>query len=513
MKKDFIISLIFLVFLTKINAQSRGTCGAYEAFQRTVRETPNAQTEIQRYNETLTAIIRNILANLSTPELHTDRYTIPVVFHIVKNKSDVVFTQREIQNVLDSLNYYFGEGRTYTRPPSRYSGVFKRETHIRFALARRTPDNRAMAKPGMNEVDVPDVRLTNDNVRKSSAGGVDPWDLSRYVNIWVCDLDSGSPNSTLFGVGSFPELASVDTRQGVAINYILFKPNLISRFDQQLRTFAHELGHFFGLRHIWGDASPPQSDFVDDTPLSPLHDNMCPSPDDNTMFMNYMDYSGDRCRYMFTRGQVARMLSTMAPGAPRASLLTSNALMPPNVTERNFLNDLLLMPAEQSRPSWQVALIMLHGWSCQCSPEVNTLMSQLRQSFRGLPGLPTDISQMSQALAITNYRELLVSYSMRDFYRLLSNGPIAVIAVGTAGEPYGLVISGMRFNTSGQGQLLITDPLSIGPRGFNFQYVNDHSVVNPNVGGSQYTVDYNTFFTDLMGNALRNNKRIFLFSH
>ena len=43
--------------------------------------------------------------------------------------------------------------------------------------------------------------------------------------------------------------------------------------------------------------------------------------------MNYMDMTDDACMFMFTEGQKRKMLSVFAPGAPRAALLNSGALL------------------------------------------------------------------------------------------------------------------------------------------------------------------------------------------
>lgn len=518
--KKYIIILYAIIIPLLLIGQDQKECASFEIFNKNLLSSSQRREESQVFVSTITQSIRNIIARLSTPELHSDEYTIPVVFHVVQNNASVTVTPTEISNAIDSLNQYYGKGSRYIRPPNRYSSVFKRETYVRFMLAKRNPTNKATN--GINIVNVADQTLADVNITSTRRGGVDPWDTKRYLNIWLTHephyIDATDPSCPggrcpFLGMGTFPDITYPDSVTGVILDYKVIK-NDASLGCKRIKVFAHEIGHFLGLRHIDGDgASAPASDFVEDTPLQNRHGSTCPSPDDGTMYMNYMDYSCDACRYMFTQGQVARMLSTLNAGGRRSSLLTSNALMLPNVTERNFLSEIGLEPQNRTRPSWEASLIMLHGWACQCSPAMDILMSNVRATYRGLPGLPENISQTARALAITNYRELLVSYPMRDFYSLLNNGPITIIAVGTAGDSYGLVISGIRFDANGQGQLLITDPMNIGPRGFNFQYTNDTSLVREGIGGSQYTVDYNRFFVDLISNALANNKRIFLFSH
>jgi hypothetical protein len=44
------------------------------------------------------------------------------------------------------------------------------------------------------------------------------------------------------------------------------------------------------------------------------------------MYMNYMDFTDDRCMNMFTHGQNERMNALFAPGGPRYALLSTPAL-------------------------------------------------------------------------------------------------------------------------------------------------------------------------------------------
>jgi hypothetical protein len=90
------------------------------------------------------------------------------------------------------------------------------------------------------------------------------------------------------------------------------------------KTLVHEVGHYLGLRHIWGDGSRNQGcnvdDYMDDTPNSRAASNGCNlgqntcinNPGDlPDMIENYMDYSDGDCQNMFTEQQVEQMRSNL----------------------------------------------------------------------------------------------------------------------------------------------------------------------------------------------------------
>src|SRR5690606_22725573 len=82
------------------------------------------------------------------------------------------------------------------------------------------------------------------------------------------------------------------------------------------RTVTHEVGHYLGLRHIWGDGDCTAQDGVDDTPNATGQSDFDCDASKNTcvdnifgvdlpdMIENYMDYSAEDCQNSFTQGQV-----------------------------------------------------------------------------------------------------------------------------------------------------------------------------------------------------------------
>ncbi|MBK6527696.1 MAG: T9SS type A sorting domain-containing protein [Crocinitomicaceae bacterium] len=114
---------------------------------------------------------------------------------------------------------------------------------------------------------------------------------------------------------------------GVVIQYEAFgsnNPNPLDlgtgAIDVLGRTATHEIGHYLGLRHIWGDGDCTAEDGIDDTPNAAAESSQDCNFSSNTcvdnigvlgdlpdMVENYMDYSAESCQNSFTQGQVDMM--------------------------------------------------------------------------------------------------------------------------------------------------------------------------------------------------------------
>ncbi len=158
----------------------------------------------------------------------------------------------------------------------------------------------------------------DESIRSSASGGSDPWDAASYLNIWVAPLTRG-----LVGYASPPGIRK--ELDGIVIAFNAFGTNgsAYAPYNKG-RTTTHEIGHWLGLRHIWGDADCG-NDYIDDTPPQSSSTNGCPSgvistcdngPNGN-MYMNFMDFTDDACISMFTRGQSAVMRSLFEEGSAR----------------------------------------------------------------------------------------------------------------------------------------------------------------------------------------------------
>jgi hypothetical protein len=201
------------------------------------------------------------------------------------------------------------------------------------------------------------------NLKSDATGGSNAWDTDHYLNIWVCKIQP----TTIFGLQigqilgfAFPPAglahwpadsnAPTQGEDGVAIDFRAFgsnNPNTIElpgSTDNLIvrgRTPVHEVGHYLGLRHIWGDGGLfgpndcAQSDGVDDTPFASAQSefdcdktkNSCEqvelffNEDPLDLVENYMDYSSEECMNMFTKGQVEIMRGVLM--GPRSGLLNS----------------------------------------------------------------------------------------------------------------------------------------------------------------------------------------------
>ncbi|MEL6942053.1 MAG: M43 family zinc metalloprotease, partial [Bacteroidota bacterium] len=142
-----------------------------------------------------------------------------------------------------------------------------------------------------------------------------------------------------------PSLAGIGTGNGNASSDgVVMLPSAIGSTDMPTpnggaynsgKVLAHEVGHWLGLRHIWGDGGCDVDDFCDDTPTTAGSNRGCPDVDScpdspgRDQVANQMDYTDDFCRNMFTQDQKDRMRIVMGDtgdGSPRREILiNSNA--------------------------------------------------------------------------------------------------------------------------------------------------------------------------------------------
>jgi zinc-dependent metalloproteinase lipoprotein len=288
-------------------------------------------------------------------------YVLPIVFHIVHNGESVGtgtnLSQAVVYAQLAQIN------RDFQNLNGSIYGVAS-TTGIQFALATQNASGATLAEPGIDRINrntrgwtAPPFDATGtywDNTVKANS----IWDPSRFVNVWIANLATGNANTEVLGIATFPASSTLtgldnletNSTAGVTIEVTTVGSSLLSpdcgatnQFDMG-RTVTHELGHFFGLRHIWGDGTQCSNatDYVADTPTQlfdnsgkPIHPkpNTCGTLDE--MFDNYMDYSDDQVMTTFTMGQVDRMQTVMANSPRRLSLATSTV---PKVFPSNASN-------------------------------------------------------------------------------------------------------------------------------------------------------------------------------
>ncbi len=298
--------------------QSRN-CATMEVHERLLKEDPGYR---DRQNQ-IEAQIQEYLKN--NPERDNLVINIPVVVHVVYKTSTQNISDAQIQSQMTVLNQDFRKlNPDVSGTPAAFAGLAA-DCQINFCLATRDPNGNPTT--GITRTATTRTSFsTNDYVKKSSRGGKDPWPASSYLNIWVCNLSNG-----LLGYAQFPGgSASTD---GVVIGYKYFGTTGQATYPfNKGRTATHEIGHWLNLRHIWGDDGTgcTGSDLVSDTPNQGGYNIGCPTfprvtcsnGPNGDMFMNYMDYTDDRCMFMFTAGQSGRMNATLS--GTRSSILSSS---------------------------------------------------------------------------------------------------------------------------------------------------------------------------------------------
>lgn len=252
--------------------------------------------------------------------------TIPVVVHVVYKNNTENISNAQIESQIRVLNEDFTRSNADAfNTPTDFLPIVA-NAQINFCLAKQDPNgnptNGIIRKQTLRN----SFELYGTKIYFDSLGGSNAWNTEKYLNIWVCEIDSG-----VLGWAQFPAGGNPKT-DGVVINYEHFGTTGTAQHPYDLgRTTTHEVGHWLNLIHIWGD-NTCGNDYVNDTPEQETANFGCKvhpyysCSNNGDMFMNFMDYTNDACMNSFTEGQKNRMWSAISNW--RTGLLSSNACTP-----------------------------------------------------------------------------------------------------------------------------------------------------------------------------------------
>lgn len=320
--------------LFHINTLAQDRCGFSHLQEKVKILHPNST---QQFENWLSGKIRQ----RSNQRTHST-FSIPVVVHVIHNGEPVGvgsnISDAQILSQIKVLNDdYQRLNDDQVNTPAEFQSVAA-GVDLEFVLAKQDPEG--LPTSGIIRVKGSRSGWTIDNGPEFKSQSY--WPAEDYLNIWVVNLTDEFLGFAQFPVTSLPGVDGPFDRltDGVVCHYQVFGSIDEGPFDlddqyNKGRTATHEVGHYLGLLHIFGDeGSCSTTDFVGDTPSQDFATLTCPTHPaaacgHNKMFQNYMDYTDDNCMNMFTTGQIARVTTVLQSSPRRNSLTTSPGLLEP----------------------------------------------------------------------------------------------------------------------------------------------------------------------------------------
>jgi len=330
MDKLLVLSLcLFFSLPSYIVAHNQRVCGSDLYHDYLYNKYPELKEAHQRDDAHLDRKIREGALNNKRQTV----YTIPTVVHVIYNNANDNLNDNLIYDQIARLNRDFRRlNSDQTNTLAQFQGVAG-DAQIQFILAQTDPNG--LTTTGVTRsttatalFPAPGDGNFNNDCQRAATGGVDAWDRTRYMNLWVCRM-----GGSILGYAQRP--GGPAATDGVVISTDFFGAQLAAAPYNLGRTVTHEVGHWFNLLHMWGnnqEAGCSEDDLVTDTPvaLGPNYGCTLNAQSCNVLNMvqNYMDYTDDACMNLFTDGQISRMRIQLVSGSRTALPISYSGPVP-----------------------------------------------------------------------------------------------------------------------------------------------------------------------------------------
>jgi len=273
-------------------------------------------------------------------------FTIPVVFHVIHLGEEVgVGSNISDEQILDALRIVNEDLRKIPGSWGDGDGV---DVEIELCLATRDPNGNPTN--GINrfngsiwpdyvtdgiETDISLPGMSEVTIKQTTS-----WNRAHYMNVWLVSEING--NNGTWGTQGYAYYPNTNIKDGIVLlNNVFGSIGTVKPTHNRSRTFTHEVGHYFGLLHTFEgynscdmaaleSTCDVQGDRVCDTPPTVTNYACIPSCEEtNSQYQNYMDYTNQLCRNMFTQGQKNRMRGSNGLfSTSRVTLLDSQGCVP-----------------------------------------------------------------------------------------------------------------------------------------------------------------------------------------
>ncbi len=377
MKKIFLF--ILGIYLLPISTYAQRNCGFESTRTALIAKDPAWARKLDAQRASLQGIADNYKLQAAMPgaKKTTAASAIPVIFHFMVTNAQlaqiggVAGVAQRVDSQIAVLNRDFNrENPDSVLIPTGWKHLYA-SVGIRFGLAHTDPSG--YGTPGYDILILPDLpggfsgTSTNySNAKHAGTGGVDAWDVTKYMNIW-CTNFTDYPGllglttyKSITGGGGFPA-----DEEGMCMNYAAIGKRALptdyyiptgyggDHYDMG-RTLTHELGHFFEIWHTWGDDgglcpwnggkddgladTPPEGDakfynLPDTIPGGTYYDQCRYDGVDTQLILygiashDYMNYTDDISMFMFTRDQAAVMYAMVSDTGESFSLTQNPDLL------------------------------------------------------------------------------------------------------------------------------------------------------------------------------------------